>query len=377
MKLPPTIDLVPELLFRLRDAHNGSIERIVEKSGHTREEILGWEKTGKEVPSKILKWYQSEYKKPIAFFLLPELTKINLKPLKTRTHKNVPQEDFTKDTLLEIEKISQRVELLENLELLTDDKEIFGNLLFNLNPKKYSRDVRSFLKISDKPAKTKKWLQYWIDHIEQTGLHISQTELQDKLDGFLATSQTGHTTIVLGTGDPETRRLFTLAHELGHFLIQKHGVRLTYQVEETFCNKFAGNLLFPSDLLKNNQDIKNYLANKFSDEYLYSCAKSFGVSPEVVLRRLLDEKISPQIDNEFYLTWKKRYEEKGGDYKKKSGGGGPLTYYYTTYNKLGHRTSKLLLKARSGGLIDTPTLVSRTGIKAKNIKKFSDIVVSA
>ena len=52
-----------------------------------------------------------------------------------------------------------------------------------------------------------------------------------------------------------------------------------------------------------------------------------------------------------------------------------LTYYYKTYNQIGHKVSKLLFKARAEGLIDTPMFISSTGIKLKNVNKFSGVVL--
>ena len=375
MKLPKKIDIAPELLFRLRSTYNGSIEVHIEKTGYTKEEILLWEKTGKEVPSKIIKHYQAEYKKPIAFFLLPDLPLGKLKPQKLRTHKNIPQKDFTKDTVLGVEKISQRIELLEDLGLLSDNTIEFDKFEFDSNPKKYASTIRAFLSIDSAASKTKNWLKYWVDHLEKAGVFISQTSLQDKLSGFLFTSKSGNTTIVLDIGEPQTRRLFTLAHELGHFLLARKKRGFSYEAEERYCNSFAGSLLVPKSILVESSEIKRYLGNDLLDGDLLAFAKSYGISPEMALRRLLDEKISPQIDSDFYDSWIKRYEGKGGDYKK-STGGGPLTYYYGVYNEVGHKVSKLLFKARSEGLIDTPTFVSQTGLRSKNIKKFSGVALT-
>lgn len=375
MKLPKKIDVAPELLFRLRSAYNGHIEVHAKKTGYTKEEILAWEKTGKRVPSKIVKHYQTEYKKPIAFFLLPDLPLGKLKPRKLRTHKNIPTKDFNKDTILGIEKISQRIELIEDLGLLADNTIEFDKLEFDSNPKEYASTIRTFLKIEDTASKTKNWLKYWIDHLEKAGVFISQTSLQDKLSGFLFVSQSGNTTIVLNVGEPQTRRLFTLAHELGHFLLARKRKSFSYETEERYCNSFAGNLLIPSNILAESPDIQKYIENGLLDGDLLAFAKSYGISPETALRRLLDEKASPQINSDFYDEWVKRYDEKGGDYKK-STGGGPLTYYYEVYNEVGHRVSKLLFKARSEGLIDTPTFVSQTGLRSKNIKKFSGVALT-
>lgn len=374
MQIPKDLNLAPDLLLRLRTAYNGSVKDHASKTGYAEEEILNWEKTGKAVPSRLVESYRKQYKKPIAFFLLPELRPGNLKPSKLRTHKNVPLEEIEKDVLLEVGRISERTQLLEELGLLSTAEIGFDELAFDPNPNTFALRTREFLGIDNAASKTKNWLQYWIDRIEKAGVPVVQTSLQPKLSGFLATLPSGTTTIVLDSGEPASRRLFTLAHELGHFLLKRKHKTASYNSEEVYCNKFAGRLLMPRHLLLASAHIRNFLSD-FSDQYLLSFAKSFGVSPEMVLRRIVDEKLDLGINAAFYEQWVERYEEGGGDYRGGRQGGGPLTYYYTLYNRIGHTTSRLLLKARSEGLIDTPTFVSKTGLRSKNIKKFSGVAL--
>ena len=76
--------------------------------------------------------------------------------------------------------------------------------------------------------------------------------------------------ITISARDPSTRKRFTLAHELGHYMLHRHLVgdgmyddrayRSTHMgryhntligpKEETDANKFAANLLMPKDLIE-------------------------------------------------------------------------------------------------------------------------------
>jgi Zn-dependent peptidase ImmA (M78 family) len=76
--------------------------------------------------------------------------------------------------------------------------------------------------------------------------------VETKLDGdgfFVDLGEIGGEIFVKQNKD-EKRKRFTLAHELGHFLVRhhvQHGAK-PYEVEE-WCNRFAAELLLPRDIL--------------------------------------------------------------------------------------------------------------------------------
>jgi hypothetical protein len=64
--------------------------------------------------------------------------------------------------------------------------------------------------------------------------------------------------IVLPGSSPEGRRRFTIAHEIGHFVLHPHrlaperngGVNAAWQAEEREADQFAAELLMPEDLVR-------------------------------------------------------------------------------------------------------------------------------
>jgi hypothetical protein len=64
--------------------------------------------------------------------------------------------------------------------------------------------------------------------------------------------------IVLRGGSPERRRRFTIAHEIGHFVLHPHrlapqrggGVNAAWQAQEREADLFAAELLMPEDLVR-------------------------------------------------------------------------------------------------------------------------------
>lgn len=105
--------------------------------------------------------------------------------------------------------------------------------------------------------------------------------------------------IYVNKNDSDTRQAFTIAHELGHWLLHRDQLvkepdkyAILYRIPlgkingdpiEKEANFFAANLLVPRDLLK-----------KYRDYDINTIARIFGVSSEVIGYRLKDEYGGPQ-----------------------------------------------------------------------------------
>ncbi len=127
--------------------------------------------------------------------------------------------------------------------------------------------------------------------------------------------------------DSLERQLFTLIHELAHLLI--HGGGLlddesdlnSHQAREKTANSFAGQLLVPNSFLDEISIVnKPDSADEF-ENWLRPLTRNWGVSFEVVLRRLLDSKFITKSDYRKYREWKKTIV-----YPKKEGGNRQYRY---------------------------------------------------
>ena len=85
-----------------------------------------------------------------------------------------------------------------------------------------------------------------IDVLETNGIRVFMIEAdaENKFDG-LAACVNGMPIVVVGRHWPGDRQRFTLAHELGHLMLE--GRLLKDLNEEMACNRFAGSFLFPRD----------------------------------------------------------------------------------------------------------------------------------
>ncbi len=121
------------------------------------------------------------------------------------------------------------------------------------------------------------------------GLRIFTRPLGSKIAGAFAFHDALGACIILNLLHRETRRLWTLAHELGHFFTSRHSVdilRLDDGNSEDFADKFAGALLLPASEMRRQFDHYQSAEGKFSTRHLIYLAADFGVSIEALTRRL-------------------------------------------------------------------------------------------
>jgi Zn-dependent peptidase ImmA (M78 family)/plasmid maintenance system antidote protein VapI len=108
----------------------------------------------------------------------------------------------------------------------------------------------------------------------------------------------------------DTRQSFTLIHELGHLLLHKtssiddeHDMQ-SHQGRERDANAFAGHLLVPDNFLAVIQDAERPGDVSHYDAWLEPYRKAWGVSGEVILRRLLDNGRLLQSQYNAYRQWR-------------------------------------------------------------------------
>jgi len=116
--------------------------------------------------------------------------------------------------------------------------------------------------------------------------------------------------IVIKKQNSESQQSFTLMHELGHLLLHKtssiddeHDMQ-SHEGREREANVFAGHLLVPDDFLVNIRDAQRPNDVAQYDEWLTQQRRAWGVSGEVILRRLLDSGRLQQGQYGAYRLWR-------------------------------------------------------------------------
>lgn len=108
-------------------------------------------------------------------------------------------------------------------------------------------------------------------------------DVDESFDG-LATFVNGIFPVIVVNGNfPVERKRFTLLHELGHLLLNLPECNV--KDEENYCNKFAGEFLFPKKLVLKEFGVKRDL---LSLNELIEVQKKYGISIQAIIHRLVD-----------------------------------------------------------------------------------------
>lgn len=161
-----------------------------------------------------------------------------------------------------------------------------------------------------------------IDVLESMGVLVIMTavDARDKFDG-LAASVNGNPVIVVSENWPGDRQRFTLAHELGHLLLEG---RLGDGIdEEQACNRFAGAFLLPTKAVV---DLLGQHRSRLEMRELYMLKHEFGISMMGALMRasqcaIISDTLKERVFRQFSKQgW--RTEEPGDPYPPE------VTYLY-------------------------------------------------
>jgi Zn-dependent peptidase ImmA (M78 family) len=135
------------------------------------------------------------------------------------------------------------------------------------------------------------------------GLRVISMELADDVSGLLIT-RPARSCIVIRKNDTVQRQRFSIAHEIGHFVLRHQfesgehvhvdrGYRVSHRDQrsasgtdskEIEANQFAAALLMPSWIVMDN--LKTLGSDDLNDEHITNLARKFRVSEQAMTIRL-------------------------------------------------------------------------------------------
>lgn len=141
--------------------------------------------------------------------------------------------------------------------------------------------------------------------VKKLGLKLVATEFGDDVSGVLVVED-GKGVIGVNSSHSRLRQRFSIAHELGHFLLHSHKNRLFIDKQyfaafrdsrsstgesrrEREANAFAASLLMPSAMLQ--EVIEDHRFDIADDEYLGTLAELFQVSKQALTFRVANLKL--------------------------------------------------------------------------------------
>lgn len=330
-KTPALIN--PDVLRWARDNAGLSVDDAAKKASVKPEKLAAWE-TGEGRPSiPQLRKLARVYRRPIALFYLSKPPR-TFKPM--HDYRRLPGVVAGHETYalrMEMRYARERREIaLELLRDLTIEPPSFTFVAsLNHDPEKTAADLRAFLDIHLEDQFSWKTqydsLNHWRATLERRGVLAFQTSRVDldEMRGFSIAERTLPVVVVNG-GDSPNARVFSMLHELTHVALRSGGIcdmeeRAKRPPEddriEVFCNHVAGAVLVPRDALLAERNLGSSLTTAWPDDVLKQLAGRYGVSREVVLRRLLilgrtTEGFYRRKRAEYAEEWRRRREEHEG-----------------------------------------------------------------
>lgn len=287
----------PELLAWAREESGFSLGAAAQKIPIKTERLKACEEGRARLTVNQLRSLSNAYKRPLAFFFLPQL------PPKTQTlrdFRRLPDEiigDESPALRHEVRRARYRRQVSLDLydELGEEPPRFTATTSLSTNPEKVATEIRKILKITQEEQyafrSKREAFNRWRTTIENSGVMVFQASSveQSEMRGFSLTEKI-LPVIVVNIKDVPQARLFTLIHELTHIMLRTGGLCTLeeFQDIEVFCNRVAADTLVPQEWLLNEKVIRERGAQSEWDEpIIKSLARRFSVSREVIIRRLL------------------------------------------------------------------------------------------
>ena len=306
----------PQLLVWARENSGFSVEEAARKASVSAQRLSGWE-SGENSPTvKQLRKLAHIYNRPLAVFYLPQPPHEFQVPRDFRRLPGEVQEEKSPALLLAMRQAHERREIaLELSDRLGEQQKEFSLPASLHGNQEYVEDlasqVRTNLEVSVKAQQDSRdgygSLRYWRAIIERAGILVFQFRDVEPTEarGF-SIAEEPFPVISLNMKDWANGRVFTLLHELCHILLHEGGLcNVEEEPErpseerrvEVFCNHLAGAILVPREFLLKELTVNQSQTMEWTDYELKKLSRRFGVSREVILRRLL---ILGKTSKEFY-----------------------------------------------------------------------------
>jgi Zn-dependent peptidase ImmA (M78 family) len=296
----------PELLKWGRTSAGFTIDEAAAKAGVKPEQVTAWESLDGERPTmNQLRTLAKAYKRPISVFYLSAVPR---DPGVMHDFRRLPGEVaqiYSPALRLEIRAAYQRrdvaLSLLEELE--QEPPRFAARVAVNDDPEAAAKTARDVLGITYANQVTwreeRKAYNAWRRAIEAVGVLVFQAVgiPTKEMRGF-SIAEDVLPVIAVNQKDKPNGRTFSLLHEFTHLLLHKSGLcdfeeNVLRPAEEDhveiFCNHVAGAALVPRDHLLVEPIVvdRGNGPYEWSNQEIEALARRYGVSREVVLRRLL------------------------------------------------------------------------------------------
>jgi Zn-dependent peptidase ImmA (M78 family) len=320
------------------------------------------------------------YKRPLAFFYLPTPPQTDISLQDFRRFTDEDDHRLQPALRLEIRKAKARREIALNmLDELDTEPEVFNAFASpDESVQVIGRRIRELLEVSfEKQLRLRtdyEALRFWRKSIEARGILVFQASVpKSEMRGF-SIWYSPLPVIVVNAKDSPHGRVFTVVHELAHLLLRSGGLcDLGEDGIEVFCNAIAGETLVPSELLLRETLVRdNGDSHVWADSVLATIAGRYGVSREVILRRLLTlDRTTQEFYRQRRTEWMQAFKE-ANDKESPSGGFAPPPV--KALSMVGPTFASLVLDCYNQERISPIDAAQYLGVKVKHLSEIEKAV---
>lgn len=242
----------------------------------------------------------------VEYFFRPE--RVSLENIQYRKHANVPAKQLESIMANILDKAERRIEF----------ENIFPNSpIKSFSPKIKAKGINNLDAIEDIADQLRKdWelgfnpIPNLIDLLEERGIKIFEitNKKNVSVDGLYATVNNSPIIVVASNNQPGDRQRFTLAHELGHILLEDH---ISENLDiESCCDRFAGAFLLPKRSLIN---LLGRRRHSIEPRELNLLKHEFGISMTSILHRAQETSIIP---TRLYREIRSQFNKQGWNIKE-------------------------------------------------------------
>lgn len=376
----------PKLLIWARECCRMDIRYAALKLGIEQAKLEKWEKGELSPTVRQLRDLAKAYRVNFGALFLPEPPATFTPPVKDyRLHHGTVAGEINPEIAIDLRLHLNAREIALELEAdLGEEFKPFGlSCSLEDSPAKVAQIIRSELGISIEVQKkfreSRVAFNAWRDAVASAGVLVIQSTkvaLSDMRGYSVFFEQLP--LVVVNRKDAYSARTFTLIHEFTHLLLRSSGLcdlssdsgRPPHEQRlEIFCNAVASQALVPDPILLSYAKILDVEREAWTDEILRPIARDFGVSREVILRKLLDHGLTTQA---FYQENRERYTQEAIEYKQKQKSGfvPPAVDVVSAKSK---QYVSLVFEALNSSVITAADAADFLGVKTKH---FSNIEAS-
>jgi len=379
----------PDLLTWARKSSGLDLETAAGKVRVREERLKSWEQGESRPTVKQLRKLARAYKRPLALFYLPEPPR-DFQPM--HDFRRLPGEVAgvqSPELRYEIRRAINRrqiaIELCESPERSIPEFRLRVSLTDE--PESLARRIRKSLRVSLDTQKA--WqpgydtFNNWRTVFERAGVLVFQMTSVDvsEIRGF-SISELPLPVVVVNTKDSPAGRCFTMVHELAHIMLRKgglcdlddHTARAPEELRaEVFCNMVAGCVLVPGDALLAESIVRaKRKRSEWSDDEVLELATAYGVSREVVLRRLL---LLGRTTQAFYRRKRHQYNREAEMRAQQSKRGFPPPYRLAL-SRTGPTFARLVLNSYHEDRITVSDVADLLEVRLKHLDKIEEAALA-